>query len=389
MKKVLVVYHIFAHYREPVLRELASSMEHEYTFVSGNQASHAGLNPLELVTDNDGKAHAFIRLKNRWLGRRILWQSGLLKLLWRGEYDAVIFLGNIHFLTTWLAVLVAKFRRKQILMWTHGLYGSEKPALSWLRCQFYKLADSLLLYGRHAKRLLVKKGISESRLHVIYNSLNVPEQEVLYQSVLGRERREVFGKLFCRPELPTLVFIGRLNPQKKLLLLVDAVAKLFDEHGMLVNLLLVGDGPEHSLLQARVKKFAIADRVHFYGANYDERVNAEFLYFSDVCVAPGEVGLTAMHAMIYGTPVITHDTASKQKPEFEAIESGRSGLFFSEGDLDSLTSTVVEWIRSHPHRAQTRKACREIIFSKYSPLVQRTLIDAAITANLRSHDKKY
>lgn len=37
--------------------------------------------------------------------------------------------------------------------------------------------------------------------------------------------------------------------------------------------------------------------VWFYGSCYDEQTNAELIYNADMCVAPGNVGLTAIHAM--------------------------------------------------------------------------------------------
>lgn len=376
--KVLVVYHYYAHYREAVLRELIEHSEHEIHIISGDSTNHAGLNKLEEVRLSTGDKQPIEFLRNVWFKKSFLWQKGLVGIALSREYDAVIVLGNINFVSTWLAIAIARLRRKRVLMWTHGLYGSEKPALAWLRCQFYKLAHSLLLYGHHAKSLLADKGFSEERLQVIYNSLDVAEQESLYCAVSSREREAVLSKLFSKPDLPLVVFIGRLTPQKKLLLLVDAVAQLSARHSMPVNLLFIGDGSERKLLEARAQELGIIEHVHFYGACYDDRENAELLYHSDVCVAPGEVGLTAMHVLIYGTPVITHDTAPKQMPEFEAVVPGRSGLFFSEGSLDSLSSSLLEWFTNHNDREQIREDCRDVIYSKYSPNIQRQLIDTAI-----------
>ena len=51
----------------------------------------------------------------------------------------------------------------------------------------------------------------------------------------------------------------------------------------------------------------LQDQIWFYGACYDESKLGELIFNADLCVSPGNVGLTAVHSMGYGTPVITHN----------------------------------------------------------------------------------
>ena len=67
-------------------------------------------------------------------------------------------------------------------------------------------------------------------------------------------------------------------------------------------------------------------------------------YNSAVCVSPGNVGLTAIHSLTFGCPVITHDNFTMQMPEFEAIKEGVTGSFFKENDPKDLTSKIEFWI---------------------------------------------
>ncbi len=68
-------------------------------------------------------------------------------------------------------------------------------------------------------------------------------------------------------------------------------------------------------------------RIWLYGACYDEEIIGELIFNAQLCVSPGNVGLTAMHSLVYGTPVITHNNFSNQSPEFEAIIDGKTGSF--------------------------------------------------------------
>lgn len=78
----------------------------------------------------------------------------------------------------------------------------------------------------------------------------------------------------------------------------------------------------------------------FYGACYDEKQIAEFLYNADLCVSPGNVGLNAMHAMTFGCPVIRHSNMVAQMPEVEAIEDGLTGTYFEENNIESLAQSI-------------------------------------------------
>lgn len=196
--KVLIVYHFYAHYREPVLRELVANGTHQYTVVSGDLPNHEGLNPLTELVLSGGRTVEFVTLKNVWFRGSILWQKGLLGMMAREEFDAVILLGNLNFLSSWFAALIARIRGKRVLMWTHGLYGSEQSIVRMVRCTFYRLANALLLYGHHAQGILEKHGFSPDRLQVIYNSLNVPQQEQLYQAIQSSAKPNPLNGFFCQ-----------------------------------------------------------------------------------------------------------------------------------------------------------------------------------------------
>ena len=126
-------------------------------------------------------------------------------------------------------------------------------------------------------------------------------------------------------------------------MLVSALGKLA-RIGHRVNLILVGDGPEMRSLRELAEREGV--NVHFEGANYDEHRIAELVIASTVTVAPGKVGLTAMHSMAYGVPVISHSDADDQMPEWEAIKPGGTGGYFKSNDLDDLADSIRTWTRS-------------------------------------------
>lgn len=300
------------------------------------------------------------------------WQKGALKLL-KSDYTDLITPGDSYCLSTKMMLLFAKRRKKNIYLWTHGAYGDEKGFKKWMCIRSKAKAKGVFLYGEYAKDILIKWGVPESKLHVIYNSLSYDEQLPLRNSI---KPSDFYLKHFNNAN-SNIVFIGRLTAVKKLDQILKAVA-LLKEKGFLFNVTFIGDGTERRKLELLTNELGLQDCVWFYGACYDEQQIAEFLYNADLCVSPGNVGLTAMHAMTFGCPVISHDNFPMQMPEFEAIEKGKTGDFFKENDINSLAEAIKRWQTNSPDREEIRKACYKVIDEKYNPHVQIETLRNAI-----------
>ncbi|MDD2525552.1 MAG: glycosyltransferase family 1 protein, partial [Bacteroidales bacterium] len=102
-------------------------------------------------------------------------------------------------------------------------------------------------------------------------------------------------------------------------------------------------------------------------AIYDEEIIACYLKNATLCVSPGNVGLTAIHALSYGLPVVTNDNFVTQMPEYEAIEQGLSGDFFHENDTDSLVAIIEKWLYENRwSREEIRTNCYRRIDEHYN-----------------------
>jgi glycosyltransferase involved in cell wall biosynthesis len=375
--RVALVYDYFAHYREAVLRELLSDDKHHYVLVSDvrDPCTDPGGTVKTWQALPDGvPAGRFIYTPCRRILNKLLWQKGLLKLAWSREYDVFIFLANYGFISTWLAAIIARLRGARVLMWTHGWTRPENGPKRWVRDLFYRLSHGLLLYGNIARKIGLEHGFEPSRLHVIYNSLDYAEQERLRNSLGEVDVRSVREK-FPHPERPLVIATGRLVTRKRIDLLVEALAILNDQ-GQSMNLLVVGDGPAREALEAQATERGVEAR--FLGPVYDESELARLLYSADVAVIPGDVGLSAMHAMAYGTPVISHNRPWNQGPEWEAIVPGVTGQHFPPGDAKGLAEALQQWLGANSDREATRRACISVIERCWNPRTQRRLINQAV-----------
>lgn len=300
-------------------------------------------------------------------GGKCYWQIGLVKQLFKKEYTHYVLLGEERNLSTWVFLILSVFfPKKKIYFWSHGAYGKEGKVKLLIERIFWSFIDGAVLYGNYAKRIMAKAGFKTNTYHVIHNSLNYERQLELRNSGL-------FSNIYLdhfQNDNPIIIFIGRLTKVKNLPMLVNAIS-ILKERGQHYNLVFIGDGEEGNNLKSLVKNLNLEKQVWFFGECYDEKTNAELIYNADLCVAPGNIGLTAMHSMVFGTPVISHDNYSWQMPEFEAILPGESGDFYEYQNMHSLADTIEDWIRTKKYcRNEVRKSCYNIIDTEWNPKFQ-------------------
>lgn len=300
------------------------------------------------------------------------WQRGLLRLLF-SKYKYYISPCDTYCINSWLFVLLAPLFGKRILWWTHGVYGNEGLIKRTLTKIKISLLYGVLLYGEYAKKILQDYGVNEKKLHVIYNSLAYDEQKEIKKTL----KAERVYKDHFRNDNRNIIFTGRLTKVKKLHQLIEAVAKLKNK-SVHLNITFVGDGTEMESLKSISKQYGLQDNVWFYGACYDEKTLSSLIYNADICVSPGNVGLTAMHAMTFGTPVISHNNFPLQMPEFEAIEDGKTGTFFKENDINSIADAIERWLNLETERIIIRQNCYSVIDEKYNPHRQIELLKSII-----------
>ena len=307
--------------------------------------------------------------------RKVLWMSRILGLLFRREYTAFILSNDSACLSEWIFLYIAKLLGKRTYLWTHGWYGDENRWARFRNLAFYRPVTGLLLYGERARYLLMKQGVPARKLNVIYNSLDYDIQLDIRQRL---KPSGIYAEHFGAAS-PTLLFIGRFTEVKLLPMIVDCI-KEFKKQGTRMNAVFVGDGPKREELEQIIEAKGLNDRVWLPGACYDEQKNAEYLYNADLCVSPGNVGLTALHSLTYGTPVVTHNNFCRQMPEAEAITPDVTGMLFEQGSQESLFCAVQEWLRLHPRKTQaTREACYRVVDAHYNPHYQLKVLKEILT----------
>ena len=313
------------------------------------------------------------------------WQPRSLGILWRERPEVVIVTGSPYSLTAWLAGIMGRIRGIPVVMWGHGLLADESGPKWWVRRTLYRLASGQLLYGDHAKKLLVAKGLDESTLYVVYNSLNYDLQQEVAAGISAGDRTRWRNSLGVGPGEGVVIFTGRLQPVKRLDLLILAVARLANL-GKRVHVALIGEGSEKAVLAQLAGANKISELVHFLGEQYDEAYLGLALSSSDLSVVPSGAGLSVMHALAYGTPVLIHNRMELHFPEWEAVRNGVTGFYYKYGSVEDLAEKIDRAIFPEPAKTRMAEHCQDIIRTTYNPHRQVEIITAMVKGILANKD---
>jgi len=369
-KRIAFFNPIFAHYRTALLRELRSGEACEYFFFGDTQDRYHNIPACDLSTDPRFRLTPYIRFL-----RVFAWQKGIVGPTLYGDFDAYILEGDAYYLSTWVGAILAKLRRKRVLFWSHGWTRLDRGIKHLVRQVFYRLADGLLLYGDRARTIGIQCGFAPERLYVMYNSLDFDGQQRLSSNLRAEEVLTLRRQLFGSEHVPIVIATARLTHKKRFDLLIRALG-IINRRGKRVDLLLVGDGPARAALEGAAHSESV--NVVFAGACYDEPGLARYFALACVTAMPGEVGLTCMHSLGYGVPVVTHSDPARQMPEFEAIVPGVTGALFEPDNVADLAEKLDRWTQHPTVSDSVRAACLSRIEARYHARTQARAIERAL-----------
>ena len=364
MKKVYYFTNIFPHYRKPIWELLVNENRYEFNIFYSKKK----LNGIESINNKSSSLKNLHLINNYFLFGRLIWQNGVLCKIIKNDFDVAIFLGEMNVLSTWIGAVTCKILNKKVFFWGHGLYGNENFIKKYIRIQFLKLADINILYENRSMNLMFNSGFKKSQMKVIFNSLHYDLQLKLFNEL---ELNHENIKSPFKNNLKTVIFIGRLTKMKNIKVLIDSISIINFKNPRL-NLLIVGDGPEKLELEKYTKSCLSHKNFKFTGSVYDEKKLSKYYYTSALTISPGNIGLTAIHSLSYGTPVVSHNNFNNQMPEVESIIDGVNGFLFMENDKKDLAYKILLWISK---KQPKKRFVRKIIDKKYNQYFQKKIMD--------------
>ncbi len=333
--RVTIQHPFLSHYRVPVFRELAARPGIKLLVVYGDTPGMPNVEP-------DGFAGRFETIEMKSLmGRSLLWVGSQIRYATKKNTDVLILTWNVRYLSLIPALIRARLTGVRTILWGHGYSKTETGLRSLYRRWVARLGSALLLYNHTSAAQFREFGWPADRVYVGLNSLDqTPMREASEAWADAPQKLEDFRIEKGFDQGPTILFVSRFDPENRLDLLVEAVAKLTEKYPHL-QALIVGKGDdERQRLEELGESLGVRDRIRFLGAIYGEEKLAPYFLFSDVFCYPANIGLSILHAFGYGLPVVTSDHIAGQNPEIEALRPGENGLLYRHGDADSLAEAL-------------------------------------------------
>jgi colanic acid/amylovoran biosynthesis glycosyltransferase len=145
------------------------------------------------------------------------------------------------------------------------------------------------------------------------------------------------------PLEPRLVCVGRLCEQKGQLLLVRAT-RVLRSRGILVTLVLAGDGEQRAEIEAEIHALGLSEQVSITGWINSEQVRSEILAARALVLPSFAEGLPVvlMEALASRRPVLSTFVAGIP----ELVQHGVNGWLFPSGSVDGLAAAMEECLRA-------------------------------------------
>lgn len=329
---VVILQRVVPHYRMALFDRLHQELG--WTVVTGRREGGHGLN----VAENDPPwLHRFdFKRQPSHQYRAKVPVDAILEAL---APDAVIAEFTPQMSSTWRLsrdAMLGRTKRRKLVYWSQGPNverGFRKLgdlATQALRLALLAPADAQLCYTQAGADYLRRWLPGKPSVFVASNTVDLdafPGRGIDASSADARAAN--------------LLFVGRLTPDKRVPMLVEAVAQARRTVPGL-TLTIIGDGPDMAAARSAAK--GLDDAVTFTGAIYSDDALAPHFQRASLFVYAGSIGLAANHALAYGLPIMIFDDpgeGARHHPENAYVVDDVTGYRVLSATTSALADRIV------------------------------------------------
>ncbi|MDT8382974.1 MAG: glycosyltransferase [Gammaproteobacteria bacterium] len=211
---------------------------------------------------------------------------------------------------------------------------------TWLVKKLYPRSDAVITVSAGAGLDLKKIiDLKDEKLHVIENPVNSTKIRKLAQDPVSEP-------WFNDVDIPVLISVGRLYPQKDFVTLIRAFAKMRETHP--ARLIILGEGPERDRLELLVRQLGLENDVSMPGIvqnPYPWMRAATVFTLSSLWEG---LPIALMEAMALGCRIVATDCHSGPR---ELLDDGKYGMLVPVSNEDALSEACIAALDA-PHNPQ-------------------------------------
>lgn len=173
----------------------------------------------------------------------------------------------------------------------------------------------------------------------------------------GKPDAAVLKKYKIKTDIPRILYVGRVDPEKSISKVVEAFSKALPEV-LKAELLIVGDGIDKINLEKQVKELGVSDNVRFTGRILPPDL-VEIYKVGDVFATASETetqGIVLIEAAAMGLPLIAVDAGAVS----EVCQNGKNGVLCQPGDINEMAEAMRKLLTDSRLREKYGKASLKI-----------------------------
>ncbi len=241
-----------------------------------------------------------------------------------------------------LAASLAGVPRRVVAVHTTGLWGGRPSLGRSFRAALTAYHAVLALSPGHARYLVERERVPEAKVRVVPNGIALERFAALPGRNAAREALDL------PLEAEVVGSVAMLRPEKNQLLLLEAAAALRPRHPRL-TVVLVGEGCERAVLEARAARPDLDGAVRFLGAREDvpALLPAFDLFALSSLPAVETQPVSVLEAMAAGVPVV----ATRVGDLAALLEEGAAGALVPSADREALSGALAGLLADPARRA--------------------------------------
>ena len=174
----------------------------------------------------------------------------------------------------------------------------------------------------------------------------------------GPASEEIYKKYAIPKNVPIVLYVGRIDPEKSLDILVNSFKKLIKEAPK-AHLVMVGDGTAREKLEKMVKRKKLGSQTHFIGRVVGDDLS-QIYRTGTVFVITSKTetqSIVLMEAMASGLPAIAVNAGAVT----ELVKDGENGFIFEPNDTAGIASGINTIISNKELREKMSKNALKMI----------------------------
>lgn len=227
-----------------------------------------------------------------------------------------------------------------------------------------RLADAVVVNCHAAVAdFMAWAGCPRGKIHVVPNGV---DGEALRAAPWRDVREELAGP----EQLPVVLTVGRLAPEKAQEVLLGAAARLWRQ-GVRHRLVLVGGGEREEFLRQLAAQLGLGDAVRFVG---ETRQPQSYYRSADVFALSSSIeGMpnALMEAQLFALPAVTTDAGGAA----EVVKEGETGFVVPVGDEEAFAAALGRLLENGQLRRRLGEAGRRRMLEEFT--FQRVLQQVA------------